>query len=178
MQVHHSVCSCWSSWTTLSKPGVPTCMKSSQPRAACHEHSGAFIHSNPSPSCFPLRYSVHLCLGNLGKSLSGVFLQKLFGCLNLKKDFFQLQFFPFPLWACEVRRSLLWQWDQTKRKLCSQPPPPTSWIQAAGLSSVGPQHRPVTLFQAAQPCDQKTVESQPSVTAACSLHLLGKTYNQ
>lgn len=155
------------------KPGVLTFVKFSQPRAACHKYSGAFIHSNSNPNFFFLRYSVHLCLGELGKIPQWCFLAKTLWLLKSEIFFFQLQFFPFPLWACEVRRSLLWQWDQTKRKLCSQPPPPTSWIQATDLSRVGPQHRPVTLFQAAQPCDQKTVDRQPSATAARSLHLLG-----
>lgn len=140
--------------TPPGKPGVPTFVKFSQPRAACHKYSGVFIHSNSNPNFFFLRYSVHLCLGELGKIPQWCFLAKTLWLLKSEKKLFSTAVLSFPLWACEVRRSLLWQWDQTKRKLCSQPPPPPpphgfkplicpEWAPSTGLWHCSRQPSPV-----------------------------------
>lgn len=110
---------------------------------------------------------------NLENPSNGVFLQKLFGSLNLK-NIFSAAVLSLSLWACEVRWSLLQKGGIRQRELCSQPPPtlpatpPTSWIQATDLSHVGPAQA-CDVVPGSPACDQKTVESQPSATAAyCS----------
>lgn len=155
--------------TPPGKPGVPTFVKFSQPRAACHKYSGVFIHSNSNPNFFFLRYSVHLCLGELGKIPQWCLLAKTLWLLKSEKNFFSTAVLSFPLWACEVRRSLLWQWDQTKRKLCSQPPRPRHLMDSS--------HWSVPSGPPAQACD--IVPGSPALwsensgqTALCDSSLL------
>lgn len=104
----------------------------------------------PPPTVFFLCCSVHLCLGKLQKipfvfshenSLAGYIWKYFFSACSSSS-------FPSKHWSLRV--SLFWRSAQTKRKLCSQPPLLTSWIQAAG-----PEWAPAQaceVLPATQPC--------------------------